>query len=111
MNGLPRIACVSAWLSCALASPARAEPPYVPAPAAQVSTYFPEVLPCRVVRPEDQGATAPMPEVKCKHHELEERTLRELSILRNTIYARYGWDGYRKEWLKAYFHAQPWFKP
>ena len=40
-----------------------------------------------------------------------DKTLRELSILRNTIYARYGWDGYRKPWLRAYFHSQPWFKP
>jgi len=35
----------------------------------------------------------------------------ELAILRNTVFARYGWDGYRKPWLRDYFHAQPWFKP
>jgi hypothetical protein len=48
--------------------------------------------------------------VVCKGGQLEHKTLRELSILRNTIYARYGWDGYRKTWLRDYFHAQPWFK-
>src|SRR5579884_1527527 len=37
--------------------------------------------------------------------------LRELAVMRNTIFARYGWDGYRKEWLRDYFHSQPWFKP
>jgi hypothetical protein len=42
---------------------------------------------------------------------LDGKTLRELAILRNTIYARYGWDGYRKQWLHDYFHAQKWFKP
>src|SRR5262249_54033997 len=24
---------------------------------------------------------------------------------------RYGWDGFRKQWLHDYFHAQKWFKP
>ena len=43
--------------------------------------------------------------------QIEDRSDEELSILRNTIYARYGWDGYRKPWLRAYFHSQPWFKP
>src|SRR5215831_3023549 len=48
--------------------------------------------------------------VKCDGKLLESKSLRELSILRNTIYARYGWDGYRKPWLREYFHSQPWFK-
>ncbi|MBS2030977.1 MAG: YARHG domain-containing protein [Deltaproteobacteria bacterium] len=43
--------------------------------------------------------------------DLRGKGLRELAILRNTIYSRYGWDGYRKQWLHDYFHAQPWFKP
>src|SRR5678809_261539 len=49
--------------------------------------------------------------VTCSNGFLESKTLRELAILRNTIYSRYGWDGYRKPWLRDYFHAQPWFKP
>ena len=46
-----------------------------------------------------------------RHDKLSHKSLRELSILRNTIYARYGWDRFRKTWLHAYFHAQPWFRP
>jgi hypothetical protein len=49
--------------------------------------------------------------VLCDHGELDGKSLRELSILRNTIYARLGWDGYRKPWLRDHFHSQAWFKP
>lgn len=77
---------------------------YVPPPPAQVTNYFADVLPCKITR---EGLTR----VECKDGLLEKKTLRELAILRNTIYARYGWDGYRKTWLRDYFHAQPWFKP
>jgi hypothetical protein len=87
-----------------LVGDARAEEPYVPAPAATVPGYFAQPMPCRIDN-EDRLR------VSCKGELLEKKSLRELSILRNTIYARYGWDGYRKPWLRAYFHAQPWFKP
>jgi hypothetical protein len=50
-------------------------------------------------------------EVRCKGGQLDGKSLRDLSIMRNTIYARYGWDGYRKPWLREHFHAQAWFKP
>jgi hypothetical protein len=49
--------------------------------------------------------------VTCEGGELEKLTLRELSIKRNTIYARWGWSGFRKDWLREHFAAQPWFKP
>lgn len=42
--------------------------------------------------------------------DLEGRTLRELSLMRNTIYARLG-HKFRKEWLKDYFSVQPWYHP
>src|SRR5215472_12041748 len=38
------------------------------------------------------------------------RTLRELSLMRNTIYARAG-NKFRKKWLNDYFSAQPWYHP
>src|SRR4029079_14570377 len=75
---------------------------YTPAPD-NIANYFAGVMPCHIER-EDRAR------VVCKGGELD-KSLRELSILRNTIYARYGWDGYRKPWLKAWFHSQPWFKP
>jgi hypothetical protein len=42
--------------------------------------------------------------------ELEGRTLRELALMRNTIYARAG-QTFRKPWLAAYFQVQPWYRP
>jgi YARHG domain len=42
--------------------------------------------------------------------DLEGRTLRELALMRNTIYARAGHQ-FRKKWLHDYFAAQPWYKP
>src|SRR5579871_6969556 len=83
------------------ALPAAAQ--FTPPPAESVTQYSATLLPCTIDR---DGRTT----VKCKGDLLENKTLRELSILRNTIYARYGWDGYRKPWLRDYFHAQTWFK-
>jgi hypothetical protein len=86
------------------ASLAHADAPYVPAPADQVTGYFASPLPCKIER-------EVFTEVRCKGGELDNKSLRELAILRNTIYARYGWAGYRKPWLREYFQKQPWFKP
>jgi hypothetical protein len=40
--------------------------------------------------------------------DLDGRSLRELSLMRNTIYAHVG-NRFRKPWLDAYFSAQPWY--
>ena len=80
--------------------------PFQPAPADQVPGYSAAVMPCKINVDEGPAGT----QVSCKGDLLEHKTLRELSILRNTIYARYGWDGYRKPWLRDYFHGQPWFR-
>ncbi|HZO13773.1 MAG TPA: YARHG domain-containing protein [Polyangiaceae bacterium] len=42
--------------------------------------------------------------------DLDGRTLRELSLMRNTIYARAG-NKFRKPWLHDYFSAQSWYVP
>lgn len=42
------------------------------------------------------------------HDDLEGRTLRELSLMRNTIYARAG-NKFRKQWLNDYFSALSWY--
>jgi hypothetical protein len=97
---------IAALVASSLAAlAAGADPAYVPAPADQVPGYSAQPMPCRIVS--DEGPT----HVSCKGDLLEHKSLRELSILRNTIYARYGWDGYRKPWLRDYFHGQHWFKP
>ncbi|MBU8894370.1 YARHG domain-containing protein [Corallococcus sp. M34] len=77
---------------------------YVPAPAASIPGYSETVMPCEII-PVDTA-----PRVSCKGELLEGKSLRELAILRNTIFARYGWAGYRKPWLKEHFFQQPWFK-
>ncbi len=84
--------------------------PYVPPAAADVPGYFAEALPCHVsIETLDHNLRSI--DVTCKTKLLDDKTLRELAIMRNTIYARYGWDGFRKQWLHDYFYAQKWFKP
>jgi hypothetical protein len=108
-----------------VASPALAAPPdpYVPAPAKDIPGYSETPLPCVVKRGVMNSAGvvivpqyAELEEndfVICKqpYASLKHKPLRELSILRNTIYARYGWAGFRKAWLREHFQAQPWYKP
>ena len=101
------------------------EPAYVPAPASQLPGYSETLLPCKMVlgvkneigevepvgrkrKDEDDVATF----VVCKGEpNLAELSLRELSLLRNTIHARYGWGGFRKPWLREHFQKQPWYRP
>ncbi len=84
--------------------------PYVPPAAADVPGYSAEALPCHVsIETLDHNLRSI--DVTCKTKLLDDKTLRELAIMRNTIYARYGWDGFRKQWLHDYFHGQKWFKP
>jgi hypothetical protein len=94
-----------ALVACTLfAADTRADATYAPPPPEAVINYWAQPLPCKIER---DGLT----HVICDKQLLETKSLRELSIMRNTIFARYGWDGYRKKWLHDYFHAQPWFKP
>jgi hypothetical protein len=61
----------------------------------------------------DAAAEAPRPlyyERALTSKDLDGRTLRELALMRNTIYARAGHQ-FRKKWLRDYFTAQPWYKP
>jgi YARHG domain-containing protein len=99
-------------LACALlALPAAAQgkkakaDDYVPPPADQIPGYSVKAMPCELVE-----ELIP-PRVTCDGDLLEGKTLRELAILRNTIFARYGWAGFRKQWLLEHFQQQPWFKP
>jgi hypothetical protein len=64
-------------------------------------------------RPQGTADTAGRPlyytrEITSK--DLKGRTLRDLSLMRNTIYARAG-NKFRKHWLNDYFSAQPWYHP
>ncbi|HEX8437565.1 YARHG domain-containing protein [Archangium sp.] len=118
-----------------LSAPALAAQPsaeYVPAPAKDVPSYSETVFPCEAVSGWKTGSGSFISEkeydegklnfdpsmveastyVQCSGApHLETLSLRELSLLRNTIFARYGWAGFRKPWLREHFQRQPWYKP
>jgi hypothetical protein len=81
------------------------EEAYVPPPAEQIPGYSVKVMPCEIIE-----ELIP-PRITCEGELLEGKSLRELAILRNTVFARYGWSGFRKPWLREHFQKQPWFKP
>ncbi|MEZ4240751.1 MAG: YARHG domain-containing protein [Myxococcota bacterium] len=84
-------------LSVALAlACASGEPPAPPAPA-PVAAPVPAAIPLYSDTPLVRG-------------DLEQMTLRELSLRRNTIYARAG-NRFVKPWLRKYFARQPWYTP
>lgn len=58
----------------------------------------------------DGGARPVYYERALTRADLDGRTLRELALMRNTIYARAGHQ-FRKKWLRDYFTKQPWYKP
>lgn len=117
----------------ALAAEPAAE--YVPAPARDIPGYSENAFSCKevlgwwtsthgVITPEDleqgnlgpwrfdPGDVQPSKYVVCDGEPyLQRKSLRELSLLRNTIYARYGWAGFRKTWLREHFQKQPWYRP
>lgn len=85
--------------------PAASASAYVPPPAEQIPGYSAKAMPCEIIQ-----ELIP-PRITCEGDWLEGKSLRELAILRNTIFARYGWAGFRKPWLREHFQKQPWFKP
>jgi hypothetical protein len=56
-----------------------------------------------------ETAPATYPDHALTEKELGGKTLRELALMRNTIFARAG-QPFRKRWLHDYFSAQPWYK-
>lgn len=86
------------------------------APASSSSTAAPSVgtpLPVEAAALPAPAAAAGRPlyyDRAVTPEDLDERTLREFSLLRNTIFARAG-NPFVKPWLNAYFRAQPWYTP
>src|SRR5215469_3282588 len=60
--------------------------------------------------PPDQTARPIYYDRQITQGDLKDRTLRELTLMRNTIYARAG-NPFRKKWLNDYFSAQSWYHP
>ncbi len=89
-----------------------------PTDAAPVATAEP--APADVAKSAPASATAsaaPKPPARPLEYDreivaadLEGRTLRELTLMRNTIWARHG-KKFDKDWLHAHFSAQPWYVP
>lgn len=98
---LPKI-CVTCIVLCAIVGCKQA-PTAVSGPVAVVSTSKPADTPQSHGRPlyYDREITK---------EDLQYRTLRDLTLMRNTIYARAG-NPFRKKWLNDYFSAQPWYHP
>ncbi len=100
----------AATLAC---SGTPAPPPTPAAPPA----VAPVVLPPMPTLPAAPVATAPLPTDMAFYYtrpiveaDLTGKSLRELTLLRNTVYARAG-NPFRKKWLDSYFRAQAWYQP
>lgn len=57
----------------------------------------------------DEDTPSYYPAERLTEADLEDRSLRELSLMRNTIFARAGQE-FSTEWLREYFNDQPWYE-
>jgi len=93
-------------------APATPEVPVVPASAPDASST-PKVIPVPGSVPELGSGPDGRPyyyQRDLTAEDLEGRTLRDLALMRNTIFARAG-HTFRKAWLRDHFTAQPWYRP
>lgn len=109
LSCLPLLAALLACTGSGSPSPEPSEPPAPPSPAQGQETAAqpaprPEAQPAAAVDIPYYSATP------LQRSALEGLTLRELSLWRNTIYARVG-NPFNKKWLHDYFSAQPWYEP
>jgi hypothetical protein len=58
----------------------------------------------------DERGAPYYPDHVLTREELQGKSLRELDLMRNTIYARAG-NVFRKAWLRDHFKKQPWYTP
>lgn len=96
----------------AAVAPAPTPPPAPPAPAAGPPGSS-DMAQGTAAKPAPAPAAAARPlyyERALTNEDLAGRTLRELTLMRNTIYARVG-QSFRKPWLDQYFRTQPWYAP
>lgn len=108
----PFAACglIAIVLACGGGSPAPVPPAGSPSPVSPAAQ--PAAAPAAPATPAATAATA-----RPLYHDhaltsadLDGRSLRELSLMRNTIFARAG-NPFVKPWLDQHFRAQPWYKP
>lgn len=106
---LARLTLGATVLGLVLACSGGQDAPPAPAPPAAPPVAPPAASPA--------SAAAPAAEARPLYYDreltpadLDGRTLRELSLMRNTIFARVG-NPFVKPWLDTYFRAQPWYVP
>lgn len=101
------------------AGPAAAPAPAPAAAPAPATAPAPSDMPQKTAEAAPQPAPqpAPAPAARPLYYEgpltpadLEGRTLRELTLMRNTIYARAG-QSFRKPWLDQHFRQFSWYAP
>lgn len=97
-----RKTCVTCIVLCAIVGCEQASI-VAPVPTAIISNSEPAGMPQPQGRPLYYNR-------EIRKADLQGRTLRELTLMRNTIYARAG-NPFRKKWLNDYFSAQPWYHP
>ena len=92
-------------------TPAPAAPPAAPAEAEPPKP----ANPAPVDMPKETASAPPVTrplyyEAALQPADLQGRTLRELNLMRNTIYARVG-QSFRKPWIDQHFRQFPWYAP
>lgn len=99
-------------LACGSGAPDRASAPAPTAPVAATPDATPHAAPdAKNAAPDAKAAARPLYYDRAlTDADLSGRTLRELSLMRNTIFARTG-HPFVKTWLNDYFRAQPWYHP
>ncbi len=131
---LPLLLVLTAAVAAGCDKPAAEGPPSQPAsPATPATTPAATPTPAPAPAPSDMpqrtaeattpdattpdAITPPAPVARPMYYEgpltpadLEGRTLRELTLMRNTIYARAG-QSFRKPWLDQYFRQFSWYSP
>lgn len=94
-------------------APAQAPTP-APAPATDkppvAAPPVPSDMPPKTEAPPAVAARPLYYEGAIQPADLADRTLRELTLMRNTIYARVG-QSFRKPWIDRHFRQQPWYAP
>lgn len=107
-----KIPLLGLFLLCTLACSGGTAPSTAPAPTGASPAASPAASPTA----SPTANLAPTPDIpyyytrEITNADLDGQSLKSLSLMRNTIYARAG-NPFRKRWLHDYFATQPWYVP
>jgi hypothetical protein len=104
------------WLGLACSQPNNTKPEPIKQPPTQPTSKKEPTIEPKTTAAQTTPATSKAVETRPLYYEtlitpedLKGRSLRELTLMRNWIYAR-GGNPFRKKWLNDFFSAQPWYK-